>query len=204
MHDGRPVDAANAVPATLRAFVAAAVSEPVRARLAETQARLKAAGAGVGWVAPGNLHLTLVFLGDLFESAATAFGEAAQAAAARHAPFAGLDLRGLGTFGNPRAPKVVWAGLAGDLQPLLALQADLADAARGAGIRIDARPFHPHLTLGRVRSARRARDLVEALAPFQDTVFGPLAVDRVLLMQSRLGPQGPTYTCLRECRLGRP
>ncbi len=198
---GPPAVADGPAPILLRAFVAAPLGEPARALLAAAQERLKRAGAAVGWVRPPAIHLTLLFLGDIAADAADGLGRALADLAARHAPFA-VEIQGMGYFGSPRAPKVIWAGLTGYLQPLLVLQAAVADAVRAAGLRLDARPFKPHLTLGRVRSGRRAADLLGALAECRDRAFGPLEVGRLLLMKSQLTAQGPLYTVLRDCPLG--
>ncbi|MCX6992174.1 MAG: RNA 2',3'-cyclic phosphodiesterase [Kiritimatiellaeota bacterium] len=197
----------------IRTFMAAAISEAVRGKLTEIQARLKQADADVGWVAPANIHLTILFLGTVFESQASALATATDGITAGYQPCT-LEVKGMGYFGRAQSPRVIWTGLTGnrltgdrltgDLQPLLALQTAIAAAAKKEGIYTDAKPFHPHLTIGRVRSARNVGALLTVLETCRDTAFGTTTIDRVLLMKSELAARGPIYTILHESRCALP
>ena len=180
--------------------MAVAISEAIRGKLAEIQARLKQTGADVGWVAPTKIHLTILFLGHVFESQASALATATDGITAGYQPCS-LKVKGIGYFGRAQSPRVIWAGLTGDLQPLLALQREIAVAAKKTGIYTDDKPFHPHLTIGRGRSARNIGALLAVLETCRDMDFGTITIDRVLLMKSELTPQGPIYTTLHESRL---
>jgi len=180
--------------------VAADIGEAVRDKLAGIQERLKQAGADIGWVAPVNIHLTILFLGAVFESQASELAAAADGIAAAYRPCA-LEVKGLGYFGRTQSPRTIWAGLTGNLQPLLALQNEIAEAAKQTGIYTDAKPFNPHLTIGRVRSSRRVQNLIKAMEPYKDLPFGTLEIQNVRLVKSALAPQGPSYTLLHESRL---
>ena len=190
--------------------MAVAIGEAVRDKLAEIQARLKQTGADVGWVVPTNIHLTILFLGTVFESQASALAAATDEIASAYQPCT-LEVKGLGYFGRPQSPRVIWAGLTGnrltgnrltgDLQPLLALQREITTAAKRAGIFPDDKPFHPHLTIGRGRSARNSGALLTVLETCRDMAFGPLEIKCVRLMKSELTARGPIYTLLHESRL---
>lgn len=101
-----------------------------------------------GWsgrpVPPGNLHLTLVFIG----SVDTRRLDALQAVAnQRSLPPCGLTLDRLGWF--PRA-RVGWLGCSGGAPDMLAaFQAGLAEAAHIAGFDVDDQRWTPHVTLYR-------------------------------------------------------
>lgn len=180
--------------------MAAAISNAVRGKLTDIQARLKQTGAEIGWVAPANIHLTILFLGTVFESQASALAVVADEIASAHQPCT-LEVKGIGAFGRPRSPRVIWAGLAGNLQPLMALQAEVAAAAKKTGVFTDDKPFHPHLTIGRRRSARNIEELSAVLETWPDTAFGTIIIDRVLLMKSELTARGPIYTVMHESKL---
>ena len=60
-------------------------------------------------------------------------------------------------------------------------------------------PFHPHLTLARFRD-RVPRGRVAEMAAFP-AAAGPSRIDRVTLYESRLSPNGPTYTALAQAPL---
>jgi 2'-5' RNA ligase len=104
-----------------------------------------------------------------------------------------LRLAGGGRFGSLRRPQVAWAGLDGDVEPLVELAARLADAARALGLPVEDRPFRPHLTLGRWRPRQPADGTVtDRLAGYAGPVW---PVREVQLLESRLGPR-PTYTAV--------
>ncbi|MFA4943974.1 MAG: RNA 2',3'-cyclic phosphodiesterase [Lentisphaeria bacterium] len=190
---------APAGAATARLFVAIPLPETVRAALALAIGRLHRAGGRIGWVAPENLHVTLAFLGDLPEERLPAAAAALDQAAAGHQPFP-LTAAGLGTFGHPRAPRVIWAGLAGDLPRLLRLQAAVAAAFQPLGFAED-RPFHPHLTLGRVRGGGLPTAFFAELAKRGHDHFGDFTADRLELIRSQLRPAGPHYELLHAAPL---
>jgi 2'-5' RNA ligase len=101
-----------------------------------------------------------------------------------------LRLAGGGRFGSVRRPQVAWAGLEGDVVPLVELAARLAAVARSLRLAVEQRPFRPHLTLGRWRPGRPADGtVVDRLADYR----GPdWPVTEVRLLDSHLGAQ-PRY-----------
>ena len=110
----------------------------------------------------------------------------------RSAPAMSLRLAGAGRFGPLRRPQVLWAGLDGDVQPLVGLAVRLASAARGLDLPVEDRPFRPHLTLGRW-PARRPADgtLPERLAGYRGPAW---RVGEVRLVESHLGRASPYET----------
>lgn len=101
------------------------------------------------------------------------------------APPMKLRLAGAGRFGPARRPQVFWAGLDGDVGPLIELAQRLAAAARGLDLPVEERPFHPHLTLGRWPPRRPADgSLPERLADYRGPAW---PVSEVRLVESHLG-----------------
>ena len=182
-----------------RAFVAAPIPRRIQEILAQVQADLKEARASVGWVRPENIHLTLAFLGDVPSGRAMELGAGLDDIGGRTAPFV-CRLAGIGSFGGAR-PKVIWAGVGDGAAQAIALQADVAALLGRACFALEERDFRPHLTIGRVRSSRGARELMAALQRFTNRPSEEMRVDRVLLMRSDLSSQGPRYTVVHESRL---
>ena len=182
--------------------MAVELSNEVRTALTAEQAQLKKLGARVAWAAPGNMHITLLFLGDIFGAQVAPLAAALDAVTAQHARFA-LAVVGLGWFGPPRSPRVVWAGVNDPDQKLAVLQKQTEEQARALGLRTESRPFHPHLTLGRAQPGGRATlpALTRALEQAKNTVYGRCAVDGVRLMLSRLEAAGVCYSLLHEAKL---
>ena len=101
-----------------------------------------------------------------------------------------LRLAGAGRFGSPRRPQVFWAGLDGDVAPLVELAERLGTAARKLRLAVEDRPFRPHLTLGRWAPRRPADGtLPDRLAEYAGPAW---PVTEVRLLESHLGPK-PTY-----------
>lgn len=192
-HEPRPDE-------VIRLFVAVATHDEVRRGLREFQEALKKVGAKVGWVAPENAHLTLVFLGDVFRSQVEALSASLDSVAAHVGPFS-YEAVEAGFFGSPRSPRVIWVGIRETSGALARLQAEVADVVRGLGIRTEERAFKPHLTLGRVRSSDRADELTSLLASAKNTSYGLVKVERLLLMQSHLEHQGVRYSILHASAL---
>jgi 2'-5' RNA ligase len=103
-------------------------------------------------------------------------------------------VRGLGAFPTPTRPRVIWAGVSEGADTMVELAGRVDTALAVLGFPPEARPFSPHVTLGRVRVPRRDPALAEALAGGEGREFGRVRVGRVALMQSRLSPKGSEYT----------
>jgi 2'-5' RNA ligase len=189
----------------LRLFVALEPPDIVRRRLAALQTELRRlagrAASDVKWVAPENVHLTLQFLGAVPEERVDGVRAAVLAAGAGSPPLH-LELRGAGGFPNARRPRVLWAGIAGDLSPLAELVADLGRRLGPLGFEPEERPFSPHLTLGRSREPRGAPGLAAALAQAAEAPAAPWRANEVVLFQSHLSPKGPRYEALARGPLG--
>ena len=112
-----------------------------------------------------------------------------------------LWLAGGGRFGSLRRPQVAWAGLEGDVAPLVDLADRLAAAARGLGLAVEDRPFRPHLTLGRWRPRAPADGaLTGRLGDYRGPAW---PVTEVRLLESHLGPK-PTYETVAAWPVGPP
>jgi 2'-5' RNA ligase len=136
------------------------------------------------WAAPDRWHLTLLFLGGVPEDRVPPLVAAAGDEVGA-APAMTLRLARAGRFGPMRRPQVFWAGLDGDVEPLVDLAQRLAGAARALDLPVEERPFHPHLTLGRWPPRRPADgSLPERLAGYAGPAW---PVTEVRLMESHLG-----------------
>ncbi|MCX7819967.1 MAG: RNA 2',3'-cyclic phosphodiesterase [Kiritimatiellae bacterium] len=183
-----------------RLFIAIALDEPTRRQLLTLQHRWRAVGADVGWVRTEGLHLTLIFLGETPVERVPEVAARMEECAGTCGPFE-FEVIGWGVFGRPERPRVLWAGVRAPPQ-LAELQGALVSSLRAAGFPIESRPFVPHITLGRVRSGRGLAALTSALrSTMNDTVWGRVVADRVLLMRSRLNAHGPVYTVAHESAL---
>jgi 2'-5' RNA ligase len=154
------------------------------------------------WIDRGRWHLTVTFLGELTEDRLDRLTAAIGAVPPGHRTVH-LRLSGVGTFPAKGAPQVLWVGLTGgpgELDQLSGLARATARAAPQAGVRVQRRPFRPHLTLGRWRPADPVdRRVAVALADYQGP---PFRLTEVVLMRSYLGPH-PRYERLAGWPLSR-
>jgi RNA 2',3'-cyclic 3'-phosphodiesterase len=185
----------------IRAFLAIELPDHLRAGLALIQGELKRSHADVRWVTPGNIHLTLKFFGNVPDDEIDALALAAREVAATEAPFQ-LKATMAGAFPSPKAPRVVWLGLGGDVVPLTRLYHRLEKAYATLGYLPEGRAFNPHLTLGRVKSPLNREKLAKMLERMPPVDWPAFTVKELLLFQSVLSPQGSKYTPLKVIPLG--
>lgn len=184
----------------MRLFVAINVPSSVRSGIWETAAPLRDGGYPVKWVGRDGIHLTLKFLGEV-EPARLERVEGELTAAILGTKQFPLPICGFGAFPTPARPRVVWVGCEG-IAPLEILQHEVELAMQRSGFPAEARPFRPHLTLGRVKRGARSASLAGLGAELERLEFTaePL-VASVDLMQSRLSPGGARYERLHAVEL---
>lgn len=186
----------------VRVFIAIDVPPSVRDQLQRMQEHLGDVQLPVRWVQPDGIHLTLAFLGDVLEAHLPAIQQVMDRVSERHVPFR-LAVAGLGAFPVRGTPRVIWAGVDGDLAPLSHLHQQLTAELRSSGFAIEDRSFSPHVTLGRAKSPWSAAHL----QAWRSTVtrvpseFGRWTVKCISLMQSHFQPQGSRYTERYTCEL---
>ncbi len=180
----------------IRSFIAIEVPEPLQARMGELQQELKKFGADIKWVRPGNIHLTLKFLGTVPKEILEKVSSAVALAVLQAEPFA-LRLYGLGGFPSSRNPRIIWVGIDQGWQPISSLQKAIEEKTEALSFPPEGRPFKPHLTIGRVRSLKGKGGFVQALEEHQKVEIGPFRAEEVILFQSKLTPAGPIYTKLK-------
>ena len=178
----------------MRLFIALDLAESARAELVAAQTRLH--DHPVRWADPAGMHLTLQFLGEADEALVPPLLTAL--AAISVGPFQ-LALGELGAFPNASQPRIIWAGVAGDTAALIRLQRAVTQATAPLGFIPEARPFKPHLTLGRIRQEAHPAQLhalgvaLARVAPPAPSVW---EAGRPTLFQSTLTARGAVYTRL--------
>jgi 2'-5' RNA ligase len=187
-----------------RTFIAVALSELAREALRREISLLANALPSLRWVNVASLHLTLAFLGELDDERLTAAHEATQTAAAKGAPFA-LTLDRLGTFGSSHAPRVIWAGVSGDVVELRRMQRTFASELGARGFPPQEHPdYAPHLTLARVKDRLPSSELT-ALQQRANTPLAHTAtwtITTLDVMKSELVRPAARYTTLASYPLG--
>lgn len=185
---------------TVRVFIAVDVGDEIRGRLEELQRKLRKVHSNVRWTGPGAIHLTLAFMGNVPVEELDRI-TSALALACRGVEAFAMEAAGTGTFGKPKHPRVIWAGIA-DCPPLMELQHRIGEALLAAGTAFDRKPFSPHITLGRVKSVdHHTTSLLDKLEKHRSADLGQTRVATVELIKSELTPHGAEYTVLHRVEL---
>ncbi|HYX31036.1 MAG TPA: RNA 2',3'-cyclic phosphodiesterase [Pyrinomonadaceae bacterium] len=181
---------------TYRTFVAIELPPKVRVRIAKyiDELRRNCLNVRASWTREENLHLTLKFLGDV---PAAQIANVSRAIEHTAGVCSRLDLviSGCGVFPPHGQPKVLWIGVMDVSGELARLQRILDLNCGEIGLPPEARKFHPHLTIARLRSARDARVLgdLHKTSGFESTT---VEVRELSLMRSELSSQGSRYIAL--------
>ncbi|QQR89982.1 MAG: RNA 2',3'-cyclic phosphodiesterase [Myxococcales bacterium] len=128
---------------------------------------------GVRWTKQENLHLTLLFLGNIDQKISS---ELCQNATPMLLRSFFIDGHGVSAFPALENPRVLFASVKLNAE-LLALHQKLRDLCEALGIPLEARSYTPHITLGRVRRKKLQlqnwHDANESLVlpPFQVQTF---------------------------------
>jgi 2'-5' RNA ligase len=187
-----------------RLFTAIELDAEARDSIAAYQARLASAVGGGGsdalrLVRPAQMHLTLVFLGEIADARIPAV-VGALTTELPMPPFE-IEFASCGVFPPHGPARVLWLGIRNGARETRALFDLVSERLETVGVSRERRPFAPHLTLGRWRhgAARNPRPLLPETGPV--AVQG---VSAVTLFHSRLLPQGSDHRRLAQARLSGP
>lgn len=126
------------------------------------------------WTHPDDYHITLQFLGDTKKGDIPTLIKALKEVGRQCKPFR-LSLQQWGTFGMPASPRVLWAGVSGDLEKLNQLQQIVLSATLPLGYKGETREYKPHLTLARKYQ--------------ENTPFDAKIMSNLLKLDGYLGPE---------------
>lgn len=171
-------------------FVAAGLPDEIRTRLSAMKERLEPLSLPIRWVRPEGIHLTLKFLGEVPVDRVARI-EGALRGTGRCRPH-DVEVRGIGTFPERGRPRVIWAGLSGDVAEVVRLASSIEAALEQAGLPRETREFRAHLTLGRFREPPQG-DWRSALDRHADEAFGTFRIDAFALYESVLQQGGARY-----------
>ena len=184
----------------IRTFIAVRLDSEIRSELASIQDELKKCEVDVKWVKPGGIHITLKFLGYVLESQLKDIFKATDESVKEIRPFT-LSFSGLGAFPKLQNPRVIWVGVKEGKEELVRISRNLEEILSQCGFKGEDRPFHPHLTLGRVKSPKNRDSLIKAIESEKSCTAGSMEVEEIVVMQSLLKPEGAEYSALHVSRL---
>lgn len=185
----------------IRSFLAFEMPEKIKEIVSRTLREMKKLPLDVRWIKADNIHITVVFIGNISEDNLMPIGEAVSKICKRYGPF-NVTLTGSGIFGSLRNPRVIWIGLDGDLTRLSYFRNSLQKNLKPFGIKEEKRRYKPHLTLGRFRKGSGYRvNMDELLSEYQNITSPTCTVEELILFRSELGPGGANYSKLEAWQL---
>jgi 2'-5' RNA ligase len=176
-----------------RLFLAVGLGTEQRAGIERNKELLQQTLPFQKWVHPDDLHVTLKFLGDTDADTASKIRAAMKELAGGYSPLT-LALQGLGVFGKPSAPSILWLGLGGEMPALANLQAQVEDAVKPLGFTPEDRPYRPHITIARRYNgtAPFSPGLLTEAGEAMESIPQQWTVDRFVLYKSHLSRK-PMY-----------
>jgi 2'-5' RNA ligase len=153
----------------------------------------------ITWVKSSHVHLTVRFIGEVAADRTAAIADALAPPIAV-TPFE-ISLCGVGTFPPKGHPRVVWVGVTDGAKQVIDVEQQVSARLEQVGVAREARPFRPHLTIGRVKESGGLRS--GWLADLAATPVARVRLTRVTLFESRLSAKGPEYNALAKSEFGR-
>lgn len=184
----------------IRCFIAIEIPETIQNQLARIQGTLRNQIKKAAWVKPGNIHLTLKFLGDVDPDDLESIGEAIKGVASRHRSFS-MHIGGLGAFPNFARPRVMWAGVKVGGDRISALAQDINAALSNCGFSLETKKFNPHLTIARLKERVDLRPYTDGYRQYDRIAGAEVSVNTISLIQSQLHPTGAIYSTLQSYSL---
>jgi RNA 2',3'-cyclic 3'-phosphodiesterase len=187
--------------ATARVFLAIPLHEIFRQEIESLLGPFRRKISGVRWVEPPNVHLTLHFFGSVPANEIELIRLFSKKIALLFAPLH-LSLGRVGGFPSLERPNIVWLEVLEHAGKLLSLQKAIQGEVRTLGFEIEARPFQPHVTIGRVKWKSQDLKTLVTKVPFEGPTLAKTA-DHFVLYQSHLLPEGVRYEILETYPLSK-
>ncbi|MEW6170134.1 MAG: RNA 2',3'-cyclic phosphodiesterase [Candidatus Omnitrophota bacterium] len=183
----------------MRAFIGISLPEDIQKYLKSIQELLKKSRDDVKWIEPGNIHLTLKFLGEITQEQTQGIKTILEDVACKFMSLE-LQLRELGAFPKLDFARILWVGLDDKTGSLKKIAHDLDRSLVKLGIPKEDKPFSAHITLGRIKNPKKDLKLQELLIKnkIQNLSF---VFKEITFFKSTLSSSGPVYETLYRISL---
>ena len=184
-----------------RIFFAIQISAPMKEKLASFQYQwLK---LPIHWVAPVNLHITLLFVGQAKTEGVGKMSEIIHDIAQAHNPFT-LEFNQIKLKPDIYRPNLLWVE-GKENQYFSQLSQNIEDVLREEKLYFSnisrAKKQIPHITLGRIRKWQWRQIEPEERPGINESLTLKIPVNEIALVESKLHRQGPEYFILETARL---
>ena len=180
----------------IRSFLAFELPLEIKKIVSQLSAKMRGLPLDIRWVNTDNIHLTIVFMGNIIMEHLEPAGNEAAKACQRYGPFK-ISLKNVGIFGSNRNPRILWIKLQGDIERMSHFRDALQKKLAPFGIKQEKRRFNPHLTLGRFRrGSKTGRQLDEFLSEYQVLASPICDLNELVMFKSDLTGGGAVYSKL--------
>ena len=153
----------------------------------------------VKWTNPDNIHITLAFLGDTDGKMIKPISSMLKEKCNGSGKFE-LILKGSGVFRNLSDPRIIWTGIEPS-EKLMHLNEIIMNGLKDLSIKMEGRPFNPHLTMGRIKHLNDKETLKAVIEQYQNSEIQLIPVNEVILYESILLQSGPVYKPIAKYNL---
>jgi len=182
----------------IRSFLSIEIPKAVKLELSAVQNKLKKI-KGIRWVLPDNIHLTLKFFGDINQEQVDDIKNIISSVCLNIRPMT-LKIGGFGGFPDMDKPRILWAGLDGEIKRLCKFQTLIDKTLQKMDLsmdkKMDKKIFLPHLTIGRIKEPKKCDILKKEITDINILTTTKWRVDNVVLFKSQLMQNGAIYTHL--------
>jgi len=173
----------------MRTFLGIPISDQLKPKILSIQKRFS--NFDIKFVEPENLHFNLKFFKEIGEQEVDKLKQILKDVSEKFEPFE-IEIKGIGAFPSKNYIRVIWLGVKEGYNIITSLAENIQDSIELLGFFKEGK-FIPHLTLGRVRSARNKNELIALVEELKDKEIGKMSVDTIKLFKSKLSPSGPVY-----------
>ena len=178
--------------ATVRLFIGIPIPTEIKTQISGVVREMKSANANVRWEQIDKLHITMKFLGDTLDHQVPSIVTALESLAT-NVPAFRVTYSGVGCFPNKREPRIVWVGVDEGDAVLVPLAESIDALMTTFGFEKEQKRFHPHFTIGRVKSQHNMRDLLRTMESIT-FVSHPTTISELALVKSELKSSGSVHT----------
>jgi 2'-5' RNA ligase len=182
----------------MRAFLGIPIPEELRTKILQTQKEFS--DFDIKFVEPENLHFNLKFFREISDENVEKLRTILQEICKKFQAFT-IKIEGLGAFPNKNYIRVVWIGVKEGHNTMVSLAENIQNSIESLEF-FEEEKFVPHLTLGRVRTARNKEGLKIKINELEGLEIGSMSVEEIVLFQSKLSPKGPEYEEVFKIKLG--
>ena len=180
------------VTETIRAFIAIELDDAITKMIGDIERQLASLDCDIRLVKPENCHLTLKFLGEIRIKKIPSIVDVVGSQVKKSSRLS-FHLTGLGAFPSLHAPRIVWVGVGDHDSHIANFVNSLENTLGNIGIEKEDKSFHPHITMGRVKSNKNASRISKFIKSHGVLNNVSQITREITLFKSTLNALGPRY-----------